>query len=132
MPSLADITVKKFDGTTDQVWKGVIASAGDKNPAIFRNESIGSAPAHMPTFKLESSNRANGSIRALTVNAVYPETATATDGRVSVINKLGFKVDVTVPQGMDQDIINEGCYQIANLVASSLVKQCLVAGYAPT
>ncbi len=132
MPQLDDITIKKFDGTTDVVWKGVIASSGDKNPAIWRNETVGSASGHMPTYKLESASSGNGLVRRLVGNGFYPETATATDGRVSVVNKLGLKVEWTVPTGMSQALVNEGAYQLANLIASSLIKSCTAAGYSAT
>lgn len=48
MPTLSNITVKKNDGTTDVIYTGVAPSAGDKSPAVLRNNSLGSAAAFHP------------------------------------------------------------------------------------
>ena len=132
MPQLADITVKKYDGTTDVVYSGIVASAGDKTPAVWRNNAVGSAPAHSPMFRIESVSNGTNNVRRVVATGVYPETAVASDGRVTVVNRLSMRCEFSVPQSMDQDLINEGAYQIANLIASAMAKQSVASGYAPT
>lgn len=45
MPTLANITIKKADGTTDVVYTAIAGAAGDNTPAMFRNETIGTTLA---------------------------------------------------------------------------------------
>ena len=39
MPSMASITVKKYDGTTDIVFDALSASGGDNSPAVWRQDT---------------------------------------------------------------------------------------------
>lgn len=132
MPSLADISVKKADETTSITYSGVIPSSGDKSPALWRCTSVGSAPGHNPSFKLASNSNSEGTTRRVQFSYAYPQTATATDGSVSVVNVLRLDGSVVIPQGMPQTTIDEGVAQAMNLLASTLVKASCKAGFAPT
>lgn len=55
MPTMANITVKKFDGTTDIVFDALSGSGGDGSPAVWRQDT--GAAAGLPvglrkSFKL--------------------------------------------------------------------------------
>lgn len=131
MPSLADITVKKNDGTTDIVYTGVAPSSGDNTPAVWKSQTIGTAGAHQPEFRLTSREANQGSKRALRSTFVYPQIATdSTTSITSVVNRAMASTDWTMPKDMTATDVNEFVSQYANLLASTLLKSCVKAGYA--
>lgn len=131
MPNQADITVKKADGTTDITYSKVVPSSGSNSPAIWRS-SVGSAPAHKPTLRIRSAPNASGTVRRVEAEFVYPETATAADGKVSVVNRARIQVTGTYPQDMADTVLAEAVHQAFNLFYSSHVKDQNVEGYAAT
>lgn len=132
MPSMANITVKKNDGTTDVVYTALVPSAGDKSPAIWKNQTVGTSSSHRPELRLLSRDNGTGTARRITGTATYPSLVTGSDGKVTVADRLVFDFQVAVPKGMPDSDVNEAVSQACNLVASSLVKDCLKTGYAPT
>lgn len=132
MPQMANITVKKNDGTTDVTFTAVVPSAGDKSPAIWRNNGVGNAPAHRPEYSMASSYNGPKTARKVSIKLMYPITATGADGKVNVVDRAWYMGELIVPQTMSDADINELVSQSANLGASTLVKDSLKAGYSPT
>jgi hypothetical protein len=132
MPSLANITVKKNDGTTDILWSGVAASAGDKSPAEWRSLTVGSAPAFQPTMKMVALDNGPKTARRVNVETTYPYTTTGTDGKTYLAEKVVMTCSIVLPNGMPTTDSNEAVAQAMNLLASSLVKACMQAGFSAT
>jgi len=133
MSAIANITVKKHDGTTDITYTAVVPSAGDTVPAVWNSQTVGVAPAHQPSLRLLSKEASNGTKRALHATFVYPQIATdTTTGVTTVINRVVISADWTIPKGMAQTDIGEATYQFANLLAAALIKSSCETGYAPT
>ena len=131
MPTMAAITVKKKDGVTDVVWTNVQASGGDKSPAIWRNQTVVVPNAFQPEFRLAS--RA-GSLnqRVLTGSGDWKTVATGSDGVIKRQSLSYLNFEARVAQEMSSADIGEFAYQIAHLIASTLVKSSIEAGFAPT
>lgn len=75
MPSMASITVKKFDGTTDIVYDALSASGGDSSPAVWRQDT--GAAAGLPVglrnlFKLLTKWNGPKTARQMTFEYVAP------------------------------------------------------------
>ncbi|UUW21348.1 MAG: hypothetical protein [Sanya fiers-like virus 31] len=132
MPSLANITVKKNDGTTDIVYTGIAASAGDGSPAVWRCTTIGSAAAQRPELRVTSRNNGSKTGRRVEGSYTYPETVTGTDGIVRVSERFNLTFSAIVPQGMTDTGVNEAVAQSLNLLASALIKSSVQSGFAPT
>lgn len=133
MPAIANITIKKANGTTDITYAAKSPSAGDGVPAVWRSDTVGFAQAHQPEFRLAAREASKGLKRALRSTYVYPQIATnSTTGVTSVIDKAVFSFDATIPKGMAAADVSEAAYQFANIVASALVKQCLADGVSAT
>lgn len=133
MASLANITVKKNDGTTDIVWTGICPSSGDGVPALWRSDTVGSAPGHKPV--LELSTRYNGARTARRVDAkfIYPQIATdSTTGLTTVVNRIVGNVSFAIPDACPTTDINEAVSQAFNLLVATLVKDSFKTGFAPT
>lgn len=131
MANMADISVKKADGTTSITYSQVAASAGDRTPALWKCTSVGSAPAFNPSASLSSRWNEKKTARRMDFTYAYPQTATAADGSTSIVNILPINVSCVIPQGMPQNIIDEAVAQAMNLLASALIVASLKSGYAP-
>lgn len=133
MPALADITVKKADGSTDIVYTGIVPSAGDKTPAVFRSNSAGGAIGQRPELRIQSTSNGDGSQRRITASYSYPALFTdANTGRISVDKRMNFSLTASVPVEMPDAALAEAVEQGFNLVSSTLVKASVKQGYAPT
>lgn len=133
MPSLANITVKKNDGTTDITYTGVVPSSGDSTPAVWKSQSVGSAQAHQPELRLQARDSADKKKRVLRLTYLYPSTQTdSTTGRTTVVNRAFGTTDFTFDLDMPQTDVNEAVSQFTNLQDSALVVDCLKAGYSAT
>jgi len=131
MPNQADITVKKADGSTDIVYAKVVPSSGSNSPAIWRSP-VGAAAGHKATLRVRSAPNASGTVRRVEGEYVFPETATAADGKVTVVNKARLQFTAVVPQDMLDTLVAEFAHQGLNLMASSLNKSQVIEGYAAT
>jgi len=131
MPAMASITVKKNDGTTDQVWTAVQASGGDKSPAIWRNQSVGVAPSFMPEMRVSSRPNQDGTVRRIEGQIDWKQSALGTDNITRKVNVGYIKFEVVDPQGMLTADLNEFASQGSNLLGSALFKQIIKDGFAP-
>lgn len=132
MPTMAAITVKKNDGSTDIVYSALQASGGDKSPAIWRADGATGYPGQKPTLTLKASGNADGSTRRMegtfTYPSVYTDTATST---TKVLGKAYFNFNASLPLVMPAADAEEFGAQIGNLIAHALIEESLTAGYAP-
>jgi len=133
MPNMADITVKKNDGTTDAIYTSKVPAGGDGTAAIWRYEGVGSAPALFPELRLSSRDVRKGLARNVRSTFAYPQTSTnSTTGITSVVNRARISVEWDLPKDMTQAAIDEAVSQFSNLMAAALVRTSVKAGYAPT
>lgn len=132
MPDMADITVKKNDGTTNITFTKMVASAGDKAPAIWRSTTVGTAAGHQPELRMTSRSNGPGTARRVDIHFSYPSTAVGSDGKTNIIERGVFDMSAVVPLGMPTADLNEYVSQGLNLLASTLVNSSMKAGFAPT
>jgi hypothetical protein len=134
MASMADITVKKNDGTTDIVFAAKVPSSGDTVNALWRSDANAAPyPGLKPEFKLSSRWNADKTARRLDFVGTYHSYYT--DSATTVSSKLGtivFTGSVAIPQQLPSADINEGVSQLTNLLVSTLVRTALKEGFAPT
>lgn len=132
MPTMADITVKKNDGTTDVVYTAFTPSAGDKTPAAWKNQTVGTAQSHRPALSLMSRDNGVNTARRVEGTYTYPTLAVGTDGKTNVVDKYIIGFSAVLPKAMPDADVNEAVSQGCNLIASALIKSSLKIGYAPT
>ncbi len=133
MPSMANITVKKADGTTDVVYTQLTPSAGDKVPAQWRVESIGTVAGNRPTYSVTSRYTADKKARIVEGKLTYPETFTdSTTGIISVRNREVYSHSSIVHLDVADSVVAELAAQGANLQKSVLIQDVLKSGFAPT
>lgn len=130
MPAFGDITIKKADGTTNIVYTGVQRSAGDTSPARWEQQGP-STLSLRPQLAVQSSRPPGqtGALRRITINGVYPIADPTTGMEVARVTLSDAKV--TISRNASATDTKEGVYQLLNLAASTVVKQCAEEGYAP-
>jgi hypothetical protein len=132
---MASMTVKKFDGVTDIVYDALSASGGDGSPAVWRQDTGAAAglPVGLrPAFKLWSQWNGPKSARQMKFNFVLPyATQDSTTTLYSAKDRIVADGIITMPQGIPAATLNE-VYQLLNLLAATLTKQSVAAGYSPT
>lgn len=131
MPTLANITVKKADNTTDVVYTAVMGSSGDKTPAIWQSQTVGTTPAERPTLTLTSRSNGTGTARRVDINYQWPTTSQDAGNNKVVDGRMSFSGTYLIPQNQPSANIKEQAYQLGNLLASALVKASVEEGYAP-
>lgn len=127
MPTAANITVKKADGTTDILYTLVSASGGDNSPAVWHSLSSAYMRGHRHTFTMTSRWNGDKTRRRFDIKGSFPYV----DG-AGVITVQNFELTTSIPQNITDADINENAAQFVNLVASALAKSSLQAGFAPT
>lgn len=136
MPTMANITVKKYDGTTDIVFDALSASGGDSSPAVWRQDTgaVAGLPVGLrPTFKVSTQWNGPKTARQMKLSASFPYAVQdSTTTLYSSKDRVVFEGLVTLPQGMPATSINEAVAQILNLCSSALIKSVGTSGYAPT
>ena len=128
MPALANMTVKKNDGTTDVVYSYQQGASGD-NPAVWFAPALGATSATRP--EVRSHTKAipgSPSKRRTTVTVMYPySVVNSTTGITSVekriILKLQADTDFEVPSGTMDEAASQGLNIFANALIKSSVKE---------
>lgn len=132
MAQQTNLTVTKADGTTNVTFTAIQPASGDRSPAVWRNESVGTAIAHRPRFQLSSRKAGNGDGRWLDYEFLYPTTVTGSDGRVSVAYKLVHKGSILVLDNQPSADVAEGVAQSINLLDHPDVVAAIKSQFAPT
>lgn len=129
MAAIANITVKKNDGTTDIVYVAKTGSAGDNSPAVWIADSSALIRGNRTTFQMWTSN--NGPRTARKVRCAMNMAALATVNGVETRVATGpAEVNFTLPSNADEAMLNELVSQFINLLNSASVKAAIKAGYA--
>lgn len=135
MPAMADITVKKNDGTTDIVYNALTGAGGDGTPAAWRQDTGASAtlPVGLRAL-LKLKSLWNGPKTARKLHASYERPYAVQDTtttRWSAASRGVMELNITVPQDMPSAEIDEFVSQGLNAFASALFKSSAKSGYAP-
>lgn len=131
MPTLANIVIKKADGTTDVTYTAIASSAGDGTPAIFRNNTVGTTLAERPTLLIKSTSNGPRTARRVRVDFSWPTVTSDAGGNKTITGRMSGDASVLIPQNQDASTIKEQAHQFGNLIAAALVKASFDEGYAP-
>lgn len=133
MPTMANITVKDADGTTDRVFTALSPAGADGSPAVWRYEDATRLPGERIRF--EVSSKWNGPRDARKVQTFLNAPllqATAVAGVSNKVGNLQFRDGgATVPQVSTDTATAQATALYANLMASALIKSVFTTGYAP-
>lgn len=133
MPNMADITVKKADGTTNVTYVAATPSAGDRNSAIWTLNTASGVQGLRPRLEIMTKdNGANTGRQAsykFTYPVVYTDSTTGLQKLLATVTHEGF---VGLPKNVTTTDWIEAFAQSGNLLVSALIRSSVQEGYAPT
>lgn len=133
MPQLANLLIYKADPAFTTTYTGVAPSAGADSPAVWRDNSRGTALNHRPELRLTAKPGSNGKSDRMRATFVYPMIATnSATGLTSVVDKASGSVDWIIPQGMNQVDVVEFAHQFVNLLGSGVFRACVEERFSAT
>lgn len=136
MPSMASLTVKKSDGTTDIVFDALSGSGGDSSPAVWRQDT--GAAAGLPVglrsnFRLWTAWNGPRTARVVKFDLAFPYAVQdSTTTLYSAKDRVVYQGQIILPVGIPATWLNESAYQGLNLLDALLIRQAVAAGYSPT
>lgn len=130
MPNMANITVKKADGTTDVVYTALTPSAGDKTSARWSLTASSTKANLRPTLECTSRYNNARTARNISMTLKFPEIASVA-GVDSVIGTGIVTIQGVVPMQVSDSVISELVAQSANVFKTALVQDSFKIGYAP-
>lgn len=131
MPNMANITVKKADGTTDTVFNAASPSAGDLSPAVWRQNAASGIIGHRPKVTLVVRDNAAKTGRVFQSAGSFPITQTE-GSKVTLVAVVPLRFEGTLPAGVTDSQLEEAVIQYGNVICSSLFRTALKEQYAPT
>lgn len=131
MPNMANIVIKKADGTTDVTYTALTPSSGDKTFARWACKTVGATPAQNPQLSVKAESNGSGTARRVTGSFFWPTVSTDAGGNVVVNGGANATFSILIPQNQAGATIKEQAYQFGNLVANLLIKECMESGFAP-
>lgn len=131
MPILSNITVKKYDGTTDAVYVGISSASADGVPSEHQLQTGFPIPATRPTIRTSSRNNGKGTARRVSVSGKYPLSYTdAATGRVVVSGSVPCEFSIVLPQDADPVVVREAHSQFTKFLSSTAMRDVFDTGYA--
>lgn len=130
MPAMGNITVKNA-ANADVIYVAASPSAGDKTPAVWRQNAANAVIGRRPLLSLLT--RDNGNKDGRHFSAVYKFPIVQTIGGIEQVTAtMPFTVEGTLPTNVDNALVNDAFVQLGNLMASALIRSSAQEGYAPT
>lgn len=127
MPDMANITVKN-NANADVIYVASTPSSGDRVPAVWKQNAAGTTWASRPTLKVLSRNNARNTTRIIEVDFKFP----IVDADGIVTDVIPFTGAFSGVNTVDTTKIRDAFVQLGNLLASSLIRDVVTEGYAPT
>lgn len=128
MLAMADLTVKKNDGTTNITYTALKGNSGDKSTAMWRSETASPLVAGRPVLTLSPKGSVNGKFRLTDVALSYPETyVNSTTGLTAVRDVELLRATVTISTELADTTRDEAISQFLNLMVA--IKPALQQGY---
>lgn len=136
MAAIANITVKRYDGTTDIVWDALSGSPGDGQPAIYRMDTgTSSAVPYGMRATASFMQKWNGPRTARVGDLLFkvPNYAVNTQtGFYEARDTSLISVHTVLPQGIPPAVQKEALAWALNFCAHLTVRDQLATGFAPT
>lgn len=130
MPAMGNITVKNKAGA-DVVYVAATPSAGDKTPAVWRQNAANAIIGRRPLFQAVTRDNGNKDARHLSAVMRFPVVQTI-GGVETVTAVVPLTLEGTLPINVDSTLVEEAFVQFGNLIVSSLIRSVAAEGYAPT
>lgn len=131
MPQMANITIKKADGTTDVIYNQLSPSSGDKTSAVWAPGAVGGSRGLRPELRVTANANQARTVRYVNGIVAWPVVQTISSvPTVTDRNSFSFQLQVA-EKSPDSDVI-ELVEQAVNLLRSTLIRDTLKERFAPS
>lgn len=135
MPSMASLTVKKADETTNIVYDALTPAAGDSSDAVWRQDTgavAGMPVGHRAQLAMRTTFNGPRTARRAVITFIRPySTQNTTTSKYEFKDSCVARLELTMPQAIPASEISESVRQFLNCVSQTLIKQAAETGYAP-
>lgn len=124
MATLANIVVKKADGTTDVTYVAKRPASGSE-PAVFRNEAVGTSLSQQPEFRVRARDLIRKKEPLSLVTGSYKWMRAVTNpstGQVDLFDGVTVTISVEASKKLDAAARKEAVHQALNLAGSTSFK----------
>lgn len=136
MPTMAALVVKKADELTNITYDVLTPAAGDGVDAVWRQDTnaVAAMPVgHRAILKMRTVNNGTNTARRAVITYTRPySTQNTTTSKYEARDSIVARLECTIPQAIPASEISEAVRQFLNCVATTLVKQAVETGYAPS
>lgn len=129
MPNMANIVVKKADGTTNFTYTALTASPGDRGFAQWRGE--GATPALCPNLRMKTQWNGPRTARQFDASGNFPYVQTVS-GIEMPVAQFTFRYNGSVPMNVPSAYMADVAACVANAIASQLFRDMVAQGVAAT
>lgn len=131
MTAIANLVVKKTDGTTDVTFTAITGSASDGQPAVWQNTTASTIRAYRPTVMMRAKLNGTKAARRVDLTGRFPivRSVSTVD---TLIGNIPLEFSVPVPEWATDAEVNEAVDQFINALASAHVRAHIKAGMSPT
>lgn len=130
MPAMADIIVKDAAGA-DVTYVAAVPSAGDRSPAKWVANALSTIAGFRPWFSMASRDNGSKTGRQFDFAYGFPLVATI-NGVETRVGTVPITSSGLFPTNVDASIPADAFVQFGNLMASTLARAAVEAGYSPT
>lgn len=130
MANIANIVVKKSDGTTDVTFTAINGSASDGQPAVWQNLAYSTIRGNRSTLTMKAKLNGTKTARRVDVTARFPVTRIV-DSVETVVGHIPLDFTVPVPEWATDAEVAEAVDQTLNLLASTHVRSHIKTGFSP-
>lgn len=129
MAAIANVTVKKTDGTTDVVFTALQGATADE-PAEWQNTASSLVYNNRDSLKFRSRNNGTKTARWMEIDAAFIVRRTENSLEVNK-GSIPAKFAIPLPNWATDAEINEAVDQFINLLASSHIRTHIKGRFAP-
>lgn len=132
MPSMANITVQNA-AAANVTYTAVTPSAGDRSPAVWRQNAASEILGFRPIFTFVTRDNAKRNGRV--VESTYKMPVFMTDagsGQKILLATVPFSFTGTLPTNVDFAQVKDAFVQYGNLLVSTLIRSAIEEATAPT
>lgn len=131
MPQMANVTVKKADGTTDIVYTAQVPSAGDSSPAQWCSKSSSTTRAYRPVIRMTTAYNGPKTARRVSVIGKYP-IVRLIGGVDTLVGTIPLELSAVIPLIVTDAEASEATRQFENFCSHILIRECVEQGFAAT
>lgn len=127
-----DIVIKGPNASDPSVtYAMLVASAGDKSPALFRDTASATQPVFQNMASVSASQNGSGNVRRVTTRFVYPITEVDEASNARQVGQIVANVTFSLPLLAKAVDAEKAAAYFGNLMASAALRQIHQTGYVP-